>query len=102
MQTKLTKRLKKSCNFLTTFFGILTLSLLFNFSHILYAQEEEITSFDESVVKNGESLFRGNCTVCHAIDEVVIGPALRDVHERQSEEWIYAFIKNTKAKIIFI
>jgi cytochrome c551/c552 len=50
-------------------------------------------------VNSGESLFKGNCTVCHAINEVVIGPALRDVHERQSEEWIYAFIKNSQKVI---
>ena len=58
-----------------------------------------VGAFDQSVVKNGESLFKGNCTVCHAINEVVIGPALRDVHERQSEEWIYAFIKNSQKVI---
>ena len=50
-------------------------------------------------MNSGESLFKGNCTVCHAINEVVIGPALRDVHERQSEEWIYAFIKNSQKVI---
>ncbi len=99
MQTKLTKRLKKSNNLFTPFFGTLILSLFFSFTHISYAQEEESPSFDESVVKNGESLFKGNCTVCHAIDEVVIGPALRDVHERRNEEWIYAFIKNSQKVI---
>ncbi len=99
MQTKLTERLKKSNNFLIPFFGTLILSLFLSFSHILYAQEEETISFDESVVKNGESLFKGNCTVCHGIDDVVIGPALRDVHERRNEDWIYAFIKNSQKVI---
>ncbi|MDG2342702.1 MAG: c-type cytochrome [Cytophagales bacterium] len=99
MQTKLTERLKKSNNFLIPYFGTLILSLFLSFSHILYAQEEETISFDESVVKNGESLFKGNCTVCHGIDDVVIGPALRDVHERRNEDWIYAFIKNSQKVI---
>ena len=99
MQTKQTKRHKKSSNFLTPFFGTLILSLFLCFSHILYAQEEETISFDESVVKNGESLFKGNCTVCHGIDDVAIGPALKDVHERRNEEWIYAFIKNSQKVI---
>jgi len=99
MQTKLTERLKKSNNFLIPFFGTLILSLFLSFSHILYAQEEETISFDESVVKNGESLFKGNCTVCHGIDDAVIGPALRDVHERRNEDWIYAFIKNSQKVI---
>ena len=52
-----------------------------------------------SIVKNGESLFKGNCTVCHGIDDVIIGPALRDVHERRSEEWIYSFVKNSQKVI---
>ena len=76
MQTKLTERLKKSNNFLIQYFGTLILSLFLSFSHILYAQEEETISFDESVVKNGESLFKGNCTVCHGIDDVVIDDVL--------------------------
>ena len=63
------------------------------------AQDDQSQNYDPSIVKNGENLFKGNCTVCHAIDEVIIGPALRDVHERQSEEWIYAFIKNSQKVI---
>ena len=72
--------------------------ILFNF-HQISAQEEQQETFDQNIVNSGESLFKGNCTVCHAINEVVIGPALRDVHERQSEEWIYAFIKNSQKVI---
>tara|TARA_B000000475_G_scaffold47167_1_gene36087 strand:+ start:1280 stop:2560 length:1281 start_codon:yes stop_codon:yes gene_type:complete len=98
MQTKLTKRLTFIGHFFSQIFGTFLLSLFLSFPQNLLAQEEEV-SFDPSVVKNGESLFKGNCTVCHAINEVVIGPALRDVHERQSEEWIYAFIKNSQKVI---
>ncbi|PDH39635.1 MAG: cytochrome C [Rhodothermaeota bacterium MED-G19] len=99
MQTKLTGRLKKSNNFLIPCFGTIILSLFLSFSHISYAQDEEGPSSDQSIVKNGESLFKGNCTVCHGIDEVIIGPALRDIHERRNEEWIYAFIKNSQKVI---
>lgn len=98
MQTTLTKLLTFIGHFLSQFFGIILLFLFLSFPQIISAQDEEIT-LDPSVVKNGESLFKGNCTVCHAINEVVIGPALRDVHERQSEEWIYAFIKNSQKVI---
>ena len=66
-------------------------------SIFLIAQAPEET--DNSVIENGKDLFTGNCTVCHGIDEVVIGPALRDVHERKSEEWIYSFIKNSQKVI---
>ncbi|MFL2996879.1 MAG: c-type cytochrome [Cytophagales bacterium] len=99
MQTKLTESLRKSNHFLIPYFGTVILSLFLSFSHISLAQNDESPSFDESIVKNGESLFKGNCTVCHAIDEVIIGPALRDIHERRNQEWIYAFIKNSQKVI---
>jgi len=95
----LTVPLLKSNNFLIPYFGTVILSLFLSISHISLAQDDESPVFDESVVKNGESLFKGNCTVCHAIDEVIIGPALRDVHERRNQEWIYAFIKNSQKVI---
>ena len=91
--------LLKSNNFLIPYFGTVILSLFLSISHISLAQDDESPAFDESVVKNGESLFKGNCTVCHAIDEVIIGPALRDIHERRNQEWIYAFIKNSQKVI---
>ena len=99
MQTKLTKRLTFLGHNFSQIFGTVFLSLFLSISYDLYAQDDSNPSFDPSIVKNGESLFKGNCTVCHAINEVVIGPALRDVHERQSEEWIYAFIKNSQKVI---
>ena len=99
MQTKPTKLLTFLGHKFSQIFGTIFLSLFFSFSFDLNAQDDSSPSFDPSIVKNGESLFKGNCTVCHAINEVVIGPALRDVHERQSEEWIYAFIKNSQKVI---
>ena len=99
MQTKSTKLLTFLGHKFSQIFGSIFLSLFLSFSFDLNAQDDSSPSFDPSIVKNGESLFKGNCTVCHAINEVVIGPALRDVHERQSEEWIYAFIKNSQKVI---
>ena len=98
MQTKPTKLLVKFGVNFSQFFGIIFLSFLLIIPCQIFAQDDQQT-FDPSVVKNGENLFKGNCTVCHAINEVIIGPALRDVHERQSEEWIYAFIKNSQKVI---
>ena len=99
MQNKPTKLLTFLGHKFSQIFGTIVLSLFLSFSFDLNAQGDSSPSFDPSIVKNGESLFKGNCTVCHAINEVVIGPALRDVHERQSEEWIYAFIKNSQKVI---
>ena len=99
MLTKLTRSLSNKNLFFSPIFGALILSLFLSLSTKIYAQEDLNDTFDESIVKNGESLFEGNCTVCHAIDEIIIGPALRDIHERRSEEWIYAFIKNSQKVI---
>jgi len=99
MLTKSTRSLSNKNLFFSPIFGVLILSLFLSLSTKIYAQEDLNDTFDESIVKNGESLFKGNCTVCHAIDEVIIGPALRDIHERRSEEWIYAFIKNSQKVI---
>ena len=99
MLTRLTKNLTFISRIFSQNFGILFLSLILSNSHQISAQEEQQETFDQNIVNSGESLFKGNCTVCHAINEVVIGPALRDVHERQSEEWIYAFIKNSQKVI---
>ena len=99
MLTKPTRKLSLKSVFFRPLFGLALLSLFLTNSFNLFAQDEEKPTFDESIVSSGESLFKGNCTVCHAINEVVIGPALRDVHERQSEEWIYAFIKNSQKVI---
>ena len=99
MQTKPTKLLVHFGVPFSRFFGLIFLSFLLIIPCQIIAQDEESQEYDPSVVKNGENLFKGNCTVCHAINEVVIGPALRDVHERQTEEWIYAFIKNSQKVI---
>ena len=83
------------------FTSVIFLSIFLSFSHLnsyqLFAQDSD--PVDNSVVSNGEKIFKGNCTVCHAINDVVIGPALRDVHERRSEEWLYAFIRNSQKVI---
>ena len=100
MFIKLSRRFNFKKLTFSPFFGVAVLSLFLSISLPLLAQEPEPEpEFDQSIVKNGESLFKGNCTVCHAIDEVIIGPALRNVHERKSEEWIYAFIKNSQKVI---
>ncbi|MGL1885654.1 MAG: c-type cytochrome [Reichenbachiella sp.] len=54
---------------------------------------------DEAVVLSGEKLFKANCAVCHAVHEKVIGPALKNVHERRDVAWITAFVKNSQKVI---
>ena len=47
----------------------------------------------------GEKLFNANCTACHAINDKVVGPALKDVDKRHSEAWIIKWVKNSQAMV---
>lgn len=39
--------------------------------------------------EEGKKLYEANnCGSCHALDKKVVGPALRGVTERRSEEWL--------------
>ena len=49
---------------------------------------------DAGVLAKGEAVFAGNCKQCHAIHEVVVGPALKGVQDRwPSEAALANFIK---------
>lgn len=50
-------------------------------------------------VAEGEKLFTANCTSCHAINEKVVGPALKDVHKRREATWLIKWVKNSQALI---
>lgn len=47
----------------------------------------------------GEKIFKGNCTSCHAINEQVVGPALKDVHKKKDEAWLIKWIRNSQAMV---
>jgi len=47
----------------------------------------------------GEKLFKANCTACHAINEKIVGPALKDVHKRRNPEWLLKWVKNSQALV---
>lgn len=47
-------------------------------------------------VAQGEKLFQANCTACHAINDKVVGPALKDVHKRRDAKWLVKWIKNSQ------
>ncbi|NQZ76417.1 MAG: c-type cytochrome [Ekhidna sp.] len=75
---------------------LLGLALGIFFSSSLQAQE---IPTDESVIAAGEATFKANCTQCHKIWEVRIGPSLSNVYERRSIEWLNSWIKNSQAMI---
>lgn len=57
-----------------------------------------ISAFAQSA-EEGEKLYNANCTSCHAINEKVVGPALKNVHTKRKEAWLLKWIKNSQALI---
>ncbi|MFN9519743.1 MAG: c-type cytochrome [Bacteroidota bacterium] len=57
------------------------------------------TQLTAQSVEEGEKLFTANCVSCHAINDKVVGPALKDVHKRRDEKWLLSWIKNSQKMI---
>lgn len=71
---------------LPTFFLLISL-----FSAKLFAQVNALA---------GEKLYKQYCTQCHKaapFNTVVVGPALKDVHKKRSEDWLIKWIRNNAA-----
>lgn len=52
------------------------------------------------IAQDGESLFKQNCASCHSIGKgAVVGPDLKGLSERRSEEWILKFVKSSQSFI---
>ncbi len=54
---------------------------------------------DPAVVKAGEDLFKNNCHVCHSVEEDVVGPALKNVYDRDKLSFIYSWVKGSQKVI---
>tara|TARA_B100000886_G_scaffold337146_1_gene297284 strand:- start:2200 stop:3441 length:1242 start_codon:yes stop_codon:yes gene_type:complete len=50
---------------------------------------------DAQNIEEGKELYKANCTACHQMDSRLIGPALRGVNDKYSEEWLIKWIKNS-------
>jgi len=74
--------------------GLIAIGLLLSTGASVYAQGD---------AKNGEKLFKANCTACHALDKQLVGPALGGVVDRLKkdqnldEAWFQKWIKDSKA-----
>jgi cytochrome c551/c552 len=59
-----------------------------------------VLSANAQDAKAGESIFKANCTACHAYDRQVIGPALKGVESRwASRDLLKKFILNSQSVI---
>jgi mono/diheme cytochrome c family protein len=56
-------------------------------------------SFAKADVAEGEKLFNANCAACHALNEKIVGPALKGVNEKYDEAWLQKWIKNSQAMV---
>jgi mono/diheme cytochrome c family protein len=54
---------------------------------------------DPALISAGESLFKNNCSSCHAPHEQVVGPALSGVSKRRPIDWIIKFVHNSQKVI---
>jgi mono/diheme cytochrome c family protein len=54
---------------------------------------------DLTAVAAGDALFKGNCAQCHAVNEVVVGPALAGISKRRPMSWITSWVKNSSKMV---
>jgi len=53
------------------------------------------TTGDAAAIAAGDALFKGNCAQCHAVNDVVVGPALGGIAKRRPLSWIIPWVKNS-------
>ena len=58
-----------------------------------------VSSLQAQDVKEGETIFKANCTSCHKVFGKFIGPELAGVNERHDEAWLLKWIHNAPAMI---
>ena len=49
--------------------------------------------------ENGKKLFNANCASCHKLDARLVGPPLKGITEKRTKEWLFSWIKDSKALI---
>lgn len=65
----------------------------------VFSQDAPTSAGNADMSAKGQALFDNNCASCHALDEVVVGPALRNVHTKHNQAWLLKWIKNSQALV---
>lgn len=52
---------------------------------------------DSLQVVKGKNIFNANCAACHKLDAKLIGPALGNISDKRTKEWLHAWIKDNNA-----
>lgn len=53
----------------------------------------------DAAVDAGGTLYKNNCAMCHAINEKVVGPALRDISKKHKMPWLINWIRNSSKMV---
>ena len=85
---------KQSVKRIIVLFVLLVSPLLAVQTQKAFAQGSEIPT-DAEAIAAGEVLFQQNCKTCHNIETKLIGPALKNVYDRQELPWIIKFVQNS-------
>jgi cytochrome c2 len=70
---------------------LLSLAFMLTFTASSFSQEGDAAA--------GKALFNANCAACHKLDAKMTGPALRNVTERHSTDWLHSWVKNSQALV---
>ena len=58
-----------------------------------------LAEIDETMVAEGEVIFKAKCSACHKISKRFVGPGLAGVTERRTPEWIMNMILNPEEMV---
>src|SRR4051794_8874050 len=58
-----------------------------------------IKVFADSSIDDGKKIFTTRCTSCHNVNTQIVGPALANVDQRRSVDWIVTFVHSPKTMI---
>jgi len=54
---------------------------------------------NEADIEKGKEVFKMRCASCHHPINKAVGPALHNVQERHSVDWIWSFVKSSQAMV---
>jgi cytochrome c551/c552 len=68
---------------------------------IILALQGTFSFADNTIVspEKGKTIFTTRCTSCHNVNAQVVGPALANVEQRQTTDWIISFVHSPKTMI---
>lgn len=63
------------------------------------ASQSAALGIEEKDIVAGADLFKANCAQCHAVNDVVVGPALAGIDKRRPLPWITKWVRNSSKMV---